>query len=324
MKKIIFLGALILLFISSAAFAAGAADYYNSGNGMFKKGDYNKALNYYSYAAKLEPRNPSYYRAISACYQKLGNAAMAKKYEAYAQSLSKTGGSPAPSGAAEKFRVSAFGGFTTVAMPMVNAELAVDATHGAVFGATTKISDMGSAFLIGAQGGYMVYNGLYVGPRFEFIGASTGKYTETSGSATGTIEYGGSIFDLLAGASYYFPIHGIPLVLSGDLYFGFGAAGASYKITSPTYNFNADYGGGAFVTDFAVNGNYMISSSMSAGLMLGYRLANAGQMAANSDYKINGFAYVKKGDPVRGYYTNTALPFDFSGVIISLKFNYAF
>jgi hypothetical protein len=224
-KEIPFLLALFFLF-STIMLAANAGDYYKYGSQLFKKGDYKKALSYYSEAAKLDPRNPEYYTAIASCYSKMGEKANAKKFAGYAESLSKHGmAAGAAAGAADKIKISAFTGFSTVSMSAVNTDLDTRYKNAVSAGGTGSKQDLGSGFLLGAQGGYSVLNGLYAGPRLEYIGVLSAK-TSVSGSILGmtiatTSEYGGSLFDMLAGASYYYPLNGTQLTLSGDLYVGY-------------------------------------------------------------------------------------------------------
>jgi len=212
MKKCRFITAIIAaLLLSSMVFAAGAQDYYNYGNTTFQKGDYKKAMTYYSYAAKLDPKNPDYYRAIAACYGKLGNKAMAAKYNNYADSLGTGKNSPGRP-AAEKIKITVFAGFTTVAMSKVNNDIDTLYSNAIAGGGTGQKEDLGSGFIIGAQGGYNVFPGLYAGPRMELIDVPTAK-TTYSGSVfgmtySGEADYSGSMFPVLVGASYYYPNSG--------------------------------------------------------------------------------------------------------------------
>jgi hypothetical protein len=315
----------ILLF-SSMILAASASDYYNYGNAVFHKGDYKKALTYYSYAAKLNPKNPDYYRAMAACYEKLGNKSMSAKCGNYADSISNEKNGPS-----EKIKISAFGGFTTVGMSKVNNFIDTSYSRATSLGATGQKQDLGSAFIIGAQGGYNAYPGLYIGPRLELIGVPTAK-TAFSGSEFGfpyadESDYSGSIFPVMVGASYYYPVQGQKIILSGDLYLGYGAAGITISGTNSgfgtTNSETLGYSGGAFVADIGVNGSYKLTDAVAAGLTLGYRIANVPQVTANQDYSPAGFAAVKKGDTLKDA-NNDIMQVDFSGLIISLNGAYSF
>jgi hypothetical protein len=321
---------IMLLLISAAAFAAGAADYYNYGNSTFNKGDYKKALSYYNYAVKLDPKNRDYYRAIASCYEKLGKPSMAEKYNNYADTLSKDKSENGVA-AAGKIKATVFAGFTTVAMSKVNDFIDSMYSEAIAAGGTGQKQDLGGAFIIGAQGGYNVYPGLYVGPRFEFVDVPTAKtiYTGTFFFMpfSGESDYSESILPLLVGASYYYPIQGQKLVISGDLYIGYGFAGVGINQTltelGSTATENPAYSGGAFVTDIGVNGSYKLTDAITAGLTLGYRLANVSQVTANQDYTVAGYGDIKKGDVLKDA-NNAVMPIDFSGLIISINGTYSF
>jgi hypothetical protein len=337
MKKI-FLSVIMVVFVfASMAIAASADDYFKFGNAVYKKGDYNKAMVYYKYAAKMEPRNPTYSYAIAACYEKTGNTAMAAKYRNYAKSLPANGqnnvqtASPAPSGVSDtKLKNTIFFGFTSVAMQKVNAELDSMAAAATLMGTTPEKVNTGGAFFLGAQSGYRIINGLYAGPRVEYIGGAYGKvaYTETyfGVSDTLTTEFSMSMIDLAVGASYSFPLS-IPLDLSAGLYLGFGSAAMSWKQTDASGGTSVsqtlDFDGGAFLTVLNVNCNYKISKSLSAGLSVGYRLANVSQMALSNDYSYNGTVVLKKGYVLTDS-DNKPMPFDFSGLLISVGMTYSF
>jgi hypothetical protein len=324
LKKMLCLAAVVLL-LSSIILAASAPDYFNYGNALFKKGEYKKAITYYTYAARMDQHNPDYYNAIAACYKKLGNKAASIKYSAYAETVSKRGGSSASADVGEKIKVAAFAGFTTAAMAKANSDLASVYASVIAAGGTGSTQNLGGGFIIGAQGGYSFLKGLYVGPRLELISVFSAK-TSISISFMGVslaedIEYGASITDFLAGASYYLPLQGMPVVLSADLHLGYGSGGFNVKGsgtgTSPQ---NLDFSGGTFVTVISVNGEYKLTNSISAGLTFGYRLANVARMNANMDYPASGY---KKGDPFKDS-SGAIMPVDFSGIILSLNGSYSF
>ncbi|MGD0566444.1 MAG: hypothetical protein ABSA34_03825, partial [Candidatus Goldiibacteriota bacterium] len=278
----------------------------------------------------LDPKNPDYYRAIAACYGKLGNKAMAAKYNNYADSLGTGKNSPGRP-AAEKIKITVFAGFTTVAMSKVNNDIDTLYSNAIAGGGTGQKEDLGSGFIIGAQGGYNVFPGLYAGPRMELIDVPTAK-TTYSGSVfgmtySGEADYSGSMFPVLVGASYYYPIQGQKITLSGDLYLGYGAAGVTLNQINTefgtTLSVNPSYSGGAFVADIAVNGGYKLTDSITAGLTIGYRLANVSQMTANEDYSESGTVVIKKGDVLKDS-NNDTMPVDFSGMIISVNGTYSF
>ncbi len=91
MKKL-FIASLSMVFLvvfCASAFSATAKDYYDYGKKQLDSGDAKGAIKYFTAAAKLEPRNADYYRAIGDCYKETGNKAMSDKYYAYADKLGK-------------------------------------------------------------------------------------------------------------------------------------------------------------------------------------------------------------------------------------------
>ena len=227
MKKKIGLVFVVFFLLTSIVFAATPSDFYNYGNNIYSKGDYKKAITYYIYAAKLEPKNPTYYSAIAACYAKMGNQAMANKFSRYAQTLTgNSGNGVSVETGSEKMKITAFAGFTTASMTKVNALIdKIPALFTASGGTATK-QNIGNGFIVGTQGGFGLIKGLYVGPRLEYVGIltakTTGSYTLTG--MTTSIEFSGSIINIMGGASYYYPLSGSPFTLSGDLYMGYGIA----------------------------------------------------------------------------------------------------
>jgi tetratricopeptide (TPR) repeat protein len=213
MKKLksLVLSLVFVMFLSGAAMCATAADYVNAGMKFYKAGDYKKAISFFTAAVKLE-KNPKYYKAIGACYQKMGDTASAQKYFNYSAKLAGGGAATGTAQAKNKsVNISVFGGFTTVAMgkfnDMINNFTGTGITKGL----------MGPAFNIGAGAGFAVIPGLYIGPRFEYIGASA----VTTGG-TDSLLYEISLVPLLAGATYTLSLEGAPVDLSGLLYLGYG------------------------------------------------------------------------------------------------------
>jgi len=97
-----------------------------------------------------------------------------------------------------------------------------------------------------------------------------------------------------------------------------GIAGANKKLSSTfggvTTDSNTPFKGGAFVAVIVANADYKLTDSFAAGLSLGYRIANVSQMKTNDGLLVT--------DPFST--SGAALPFDFSGLIISLNGNYSF
>lgn len=340
-KKFVLLVIAVLLF-STLIQAAGAPDFYNYGNALYKKSDYKKALVYYTQAAKLDKRNPAYYSAIASCYDKLGNAPMAKKFNSYSQALSKNGGSSGSTNVGNKIKVTAFAGFTTAGMTQVNVIIDTIAAAGTASGETVTTQNLGGGFLIGAQAGYSVIKGLYVGPRLEFASIFAGKTTASIDTPAmppyypamheeTVYTFGASITDILLGASYYYTLSGQPFVFSGDLYLGYGLAGGNinyeYSYYGTSEKTEIPLEGGTFVTVISASADYKMSDMISAGLTLGYRIANVPKMSVAKDVVQNG------GTIPKGYYitsssfisnTGAATSYDFSGFIISLNGNISF
>lgn len=328
MKKTGIITTLLLLSFVSALFAAGGADNYKKGTALYSKGKYKQALSFYSMAIKQEPRNPAYYAAAAACYKKLGNQAAAQKYEGYVKALTRKPGSPG-AGIAQKIKISAAAGFTTASMTGVNERINNYYANVTNSGGTGELHNIGAGFTVGLQAGYALINGLYVGPRFEFIGIIPAKSTFSVplANSSGWIEYGGSLVDIMLGASYSLPLSGMPLSLRGDLYLGYGMAGLSSTtettIFGNTTNIPAAYSGGTFAGVLCVAADYKMSQSFSAGLSLGFRLANVSSMQADKDVIVSGFTVIDKGDELLDANGDT-MPVDFSGLIINLTATFAF
>jgi hypothetical protein len=239
--------------------------------------------------------------------QKTGDRASAQKYFNYA---GKLGGAAGPAGSKhaknKSVDISIFGGFTTVSMGKINSLLSQNVSPGETVGL------LGPGFIVGAGGGFAIIPGLYVGPRFEYIGASA-RTTYTGGDWG---QYAGNIIPLLIGATYDYPLPGMTIDLCGQLYLGYGFAG--FSITSSVSSDSPPLGGGALVVEIGAKANYRFSDSISAGLMLGYRLANVSQIALTKDYQGAKAGDVWKDD------NGTPIQVDFSGFTIAPAVNFSF
>jgi len=103
--KVLAISLVTLLFAAGVAFAADAAkgqQYLNYGHQFFKQKQYDKAIQYYAYSAKINPDASAYYYTGLAYYYK-GDKAQALRFAQYALKLN-------PALAAAKKLVAASGG----------------------------------------------------------------------------------------------------------------------------------------------------------------------------------------------------------------------
>jgi hypothetical protein len=302
---------ILSLLIAASVMAATPADYYNAGINAYKQGDYKKAIAFITAAAKLDNKNPKYYKAVGMCYQKLGDQASASKFFNYVAKLSV----PAAGAAAVKSKgvvISVFGGFTTVTMAKANGLIEGYSGTGVTLGL------LGPGFIVGGQAGFAVIPGLYLGPRIEFISASSRTSAKTF-LGDWAFDYTTSIIPLMAGATYLVPVSEGAINLGGQLYLGYGLANASMDWSgtasaSPTLKL----GGGGLVIDAGATVAFNITDIVSLGLVLGYRMANVAEMKFSEDYY-----GAKKGEVAKGS-NNEAVPFDFSGFIADVNLNFSF
>ncbi len=70
--KILFASVTVLVLCTVLLSAQESGDYYAAGNRAFREGDYEAALDEYTKAIQLDPRNGSYYASRGATYGKLG------------------------------------------------------------------------------------------------------------------------------------------------------------------------------------------------------------------------------------------------------------
>jgi hypothetical protein len=196
MKKlsVIILSFIFIALFCSSAFSATALEYYNYGQKLLGNGNGKDAIKYFNAAAKLEPRNPSYYNAIGDCYDSMGNTAMAEKYHAYADKLSSSSASGGISkGNEAKIEVILFSGGTSTSggsayVPVfalsyekyITPMMSVTGSLGYVFGGSQSMDDgMGDAISMTGSG-FMVQGklnwhldkmvkGLFAGPNLAFM-----------------------------------------------------------------------------------------------------------------------------------------------------------
>jgi hypothetical protein len=315
-----------LLFFSVASFCASAGDFYNYAKKMYDAGSYKKALQYATVAEKMEPRNPVYARLTGDCYNKLGQPAVAQKFYKYADRLGAGAGGSAGAQGGKKMFLTAFTGFTTVSMSAVNTEFAneVAAIKLAYPAATASAGTLGGGFIAGINAGYNILPYLPVGLKIEYISAFAADFSAHVDTGLGTIDetgsYSASIIPVMVGAAYNYALQGMPISLDGGLYFGLGFAGGAVNATAAGVSMNENIGGSAFVVEISADAKYHFSPTMSAGLVLGYRMANVSQMAATEDNSTTG---VKKGDVLKDSNGN-AIPYDFSGLNINALFSIEF
>jgi len=322
--KIVFLVLIVMSVLAAVSFAATAKQYYDLGMKSYSSGDYKKAQAYFTGAAKMDKRNPEYFRMIGKCLEARGDSAKAKRYYVVADKLS--GGKSASGG--QKMKVSAVLGFGTVSMKEVNDYLSQ---------ANGTFQPMGGGFAAMAEFGYAVIPNLYVGPRLGILLPGDAKLTsEISffGMTSKTeISYSASMIPLMAGASYDYAIPGSAFTVGGRLHLGMGLASGSMKISatvsgggmSDSTTQSAAFSGSAFITDLGAYGEYAITSNFRAGLELGYRIANVAEMKYTSVPDGSG---LEAGDTVEylksGASEPSAMPFDFSGLLIGAKATFAF
>jgi len=71
--KIIIKSLMMVLLISSFAFAQNATYYYNRGVSAYEKGEYDEAIRDYSRAIELKPNDADYFNNRGLCYKRIGN-----------------------------------------------------------------------------------------------------------------------------------------------------------------------------------------------------------------------------------------------------------
>lgn len=334
--KLFTAAALIAAFLSSASFAATAKGYYDFGMKLYNARNYTKALSYFKNAAKADKNNPEYFYMIGNCYKKMGQDSKAKPFFDFADKLAKT----RSVSEWKKIKVSPYAGFTTVGMAEVN-----DFLFGGTIPDTAKIQKFGGGFLAGVEAGYSFLQGLYTGVKLGIIlpGDATYKdeYSYNLGFYSVTnktdITYSASLMPGMLGASYVFLIPNSPVYVGGGIHAGWGFASGSYESknevsqtlsgnTTTTTNTNsAAFSGGCFTADISAFGEYKISDMISAGLNLGYRIANVSEMRYTKVPDGSGY---ETGDVVEywksGWTEPKPMPFDFGGFIITARASFYF
>ncbi|TET21634.1 MAG: tetratricopeptide repeat protein [Candidatus Cloacimonadota bacterium] len=71
MKFLCFMTFILAIVLLNAVYAQQSGDYYAAGNKLFRDGEYEKALEQYTRAIQLDPRNANYYASRGAAYGKL-------------------------------------------------------------------------------------------------------------------------------------------------------------------------------------------------------------------------------------------------------------
>jgi len=324
--------ALIAIFLSSAVFAATAQQYYDFGMKLYNARNYTKAVSYFKNAAKADKNNPEYFRMIGNCYEKMGQPSKAKPFFDFANNLAKTRGVLEW----KKIRVSPYAGFTTVGMATVN-----DFLFGGTMPDTAEIQKFGAGFTAGVEAGYSFLQGLYTGLKLGIVLPANAKYTDENSSPLLSYktenQYSASIIPVMLGGSYEFKISNTPVSAGAGVYAGWGFASGSFILkseqtitfmgssTTTSSGSDAAFSGGCFTADISAFGEYKISDMISAGLNLGYRIANVSEMKYTKVPDGSGY---ETGDTVEywksGWTEPKPMPFDFGGFIITARASFYF
>lgn len=142
---------------------------------------------------------------------------------------------------------------------------------------------------------------------------------------------------VMLGGSYDLKIPNTPVSVGAGIYAGWGFASGSFignteetitimGITTKTdYKSDAAFAGGCFTADINAFSEYKISDMISAGLNIGYRIANVTEMKYT---KVPDGSPYETGDVVEywesGWTETKPLPFDFGGLIITAKASFYF
>ncbi len=324
--------ALVAVFLSSAAFAATARQYYDFGMKLYNARNYTKAMSYFQNAAKADKNNPEYFYMIGKCYRDMGQDSKAQPFFKFAENLAKKRGILEW----KKIRVSPYAGFTTVGMATVN-----DFLFGNVTSDTAKFSKFGAGFTAGVEAGYSFLQGLYTGLKLGIVLPANATYTDEYSSSFMSYKtdnrYSVSMIPVMLGGSYEFKIPNTPVSAGAGIYAGWGFASGSFignteqtitimGITTKTSsNSDAAFSGGCFTADISAFGEYKISDMISAGLNLGYRIANVSEMKYTKVPDGSGY---ETGDTVEywksGWTEPKPMPFDFGGFIITARASFYF
>ncbi len=248
---------------------------------------------------------------------------------------------------ANNFNISLSGGYTTLIMAKVN-EFVQSIQNSA--GGWGTVTNLNSGYYAALDANFTVLPSLTIGPRIEFVNAMAGEYNfsgyvPTFGQLSFTDSFGASLIPILLGISYstYFPHISVKYAVYGG--YGFAAAynNASFFMpASGQLTENIPLSGSGLVGEILVSGDYSFARFFSIGLNLGFRMANIPQMKAAKDvppvsgisnipgasgiYGISGFTSgITKGSVFKDQATTgNDLPFDYSGLMTGLAFNFSF
>jgi hypothetical protein len=158
---------------------------------------------------------------------------------------------------------------------------------------------------------------LALGLRIELIGSGLGNYKGILDTIPTTeYELSTSMIPVMAGASYAFDIPSTPLTIAADLYAGFAFAKAA--IASDAINLKTQsFSGSGFVLNIGTTISYQINEPTSAGLILGYRIANMANMSSDSEFIANTVT-IPKNTQLKDS-DGKVVPFNLSGIILGLK-----
>lgn len=159
------------------------------------------------------------------------------------------------------------------------------------------------------------------GIRISYLNCNAGHTQSSLAGSTEKYSLASTVVQLLAGTSYELILKEIPLSFIADAYLGYAFAGGMLIREIPSLKEEAMFGGGGFAGDFGIKANYRLLDALSAGISVSYTLSNAGEMSYSADADI-GTESLKKGDKVVNFFDgNSAMIFDYSGVVIGLNLN---
>jgi hypothetical protein len=161
--------------------------------------------------------------------------------------------------------LSAFGGYTTLAMGQVNSSINQAPAN---FTKTT----IQNGFYVGADGGFTVFPFLKIGPRVEYVQANPGS--ADLGSITTTLNTNLIMGELGITVDSSLPLTGLSVI--GGLYGGYGEVNGTLTSAGQGFAYDGTINGdgGGFVGEVAAQLRYKLVAGLSIGLDLGYRLAD--------------------------------------------------
>jgi hypothetical protein len=155
----------------------------------------------------------------------------------------------------------------------------------------TKDGRLGSAYFLAAEAGLGLLPFIEVGPRIEYLSASTAEYSAEGPSSSYSVAVDGTLTSFMLGLTTGLDLPLTGLGIQAGAYAGHGYAVARSTYTSGGSSAGQQYTGGGFVAELEAKLKYSILPLLSLDLLGGMRFAAVGVLSDGSKPTVQSYDF---------------------------------